>query len=47
VRDAAFMGVEGNGFHAAAGADGGYGVAEFVEGDDQHLSPFLAWVCAR
>lgn len=37
VGDAAFVGVEGDGLDAAAGEDGGDGVAEFVEGDDEHL----------
>lgn len=37
VGDSAFVGIEGDGLDSAAGATGGYGVAEFVEGDDQHL----------
>lgn len=37
VRNASFVRVERDGFDSAAGAAGGYGMAEFVEGDDQHL----------
>lgn len=37
VCDAAFMGIEGDGLDAAAGAAGCDGVAEFVECDDEHL----------
>lgn len=44
---ASFVGVEGDGFDSAAGTAGGYGVAEFVECDDQHLLfslAFFIWV---
>ena len=37
VGHAAFVGVQGDGFDAAAGAAGCDGVGEFVEGDDEHL----------
>lgn len=38
---AAFAGVEGDGFDVAAGEFAGYCVAEFVEGDDEHLGGLL------
>ena len=37
MRHAALLGVEGDGFDPAAGAAGGGGVGEFVEGDDEHF----------
>ena len=37
VGDAALAGVERDGLNAASGADGGEGMAEFMERDDQHL----------
>jgi hypothetical protein len=39
VRDAAFMGVQGDGFDAPACTARGDCVAEFMEGDYQHLLP--------
>lgn len=38
VRDAAFVWVERYALNAAAGQDGSDGMAEFVEGNDEHLS---------
>lgn len=37
VSDSTFVGIEGDGLDSPTGAAGGYGMAEFVEGDDQHL----------